>query len=498
MKRILLNLLFFFLLLPAKGSGILNVKDFGAKGDGITDDTKAIQSAIDEASDDSITVIYFPKGIYIIGSYTNTPSFLANYCLKLHSNLSIKGVGDPSCLKLADHLFDKRDTSACAHLFYGSNAMNIDFSNLAIDMNGSNNLVPRNVIKNNSAIFAVDASNFRLLRVTIKNCSGTNMVNLMGKGRNVTIEKCRFINGGNFVGSSQPNLNQVDFSFIYSEWDSTIIRNNSIEQQNINIALENYSGGIELHGSNSSAVSNYIEGCWPAIYITSGSSILKNIIVKKNSLINCVTGISFWVVFPLDSITIENNRILITHARSPKNDFCAGISIPNGNAKDYNQNLANAAPLYHLQILRNTIEASPMETLSMGMLLHSLHTAKIFDNTVSKMNYGGVVLQGSKWGMDSVYIDHNTFSDFMENSHPAAVAGYIVITDTYSSGLSDTICIKKVMITHNRFVGNPLKAPPHNFYGAFVALPSNNRNGVRFTNNKFTNKNEKIQIIQVN
>lgn len=40
----------------------VNVKDFGAVGDGVTDDTEAIQDAIDSLTNKS--VIYFPKGLY--------------------------------------------------------------------------------------------------------------------------------------------------------------------------------------------------------------------------------------------------------------------------------------------------------------------------------------------------------------------------------------------------------------------------------------------------
>ena len=42
-------------------SGVANVRDFGATGDGSTDDREAIQHAIDFSS-----VVYFPPGTYVV------------------------------------------------------------------------------------------------------------------------------------------------------------------------------------------------------------------------------------------------------------------------------------------------------------------------------------------------------------------------------------------------------------------------------------------------
>lgn len=49
-----------------KAGGILNVWDFGAKGDGSTDDTAAIQAAIDRAVSTLAMAVYVPAGTYII------------------------------------------------------------------------------------------------------------------------------------------------------------------------------------------------------------------------------------------------------------------------------------------------------------------------------------------------------------------------------------------------------------------------------------------------
>ncbi len=50
---------------PAKAAAVLNVRDFGAKGDGLADDTLAIQQAIDAAAPFG-RIVYLPQGTYLV------------------------------------------------------------------------------------------------------------------------------------------------------------------------------------------------------------------------------------------------------------------------------------------------------------------------------------------------------------------------------------------------------------------------------------------------
>lgn len=75
---------------------IVNVKDFGAVGDGATDDYEAIQAALDSVGNAGGGEVYFPKGTY-----------LTSRTLRIHSNTSIRGAGIASrIMPYPSHSFD--------------------------------------------------------------------------------------------------------------------------------------------------------------------------------------------------------------------------------------------------------------------------------------------------------------------------------------------------------------------------------------------------------
>lgn len=70
----------------------LNVKTLGATGNGETDDTEAIQSAIDYCKNNNISTLYFPDGEYVVSSQLDID--FSNFELKGFGNAVLKYVGD--------------------------------------------------------------------------------------------------------------------------------------------------------------------------------------------------------------------------------------------------------------------------------------------------------------------------------------------------------------------------------------------------------------------
>jgi len=74
-------------LRDAIGESRVPVKDMGAVGDGVTNDTSAVQAALDRASAEGGGTVFFPPGTYLITS-----------TLTLAANVSMEGVGSAVCI----------------------------------------------------------------------------------------------------------------------------------------------------------------------------------------------------------------------------------------------------------------------------------------------------------------------------------------------------------------------------------------------------------------
>ena len=131
------------------GVVVIDVKEFGAKGDGVTDDTLAVKNAILSLKTTGGKV-FFPKGTYLLGTPTAAAAgYLENYFIPLVSNLILEGEGAASVIKVKDNvLSNPRDDVGNAHILAGKGLKNVTIRKLTFDGNGKNNLTPAGRIRN--------------------------------------------------------------------------------------------------------------------------------------------------------------------------------------------------------------------------------------------------------------------------------------------------------------------------------------------------------------
>ena len=133
-----------------------NVKTYGAVGDGVTDDTAAIQAALNSGA----TTVYVPEGTYLVKDATNT---IAGDVLVLPAGVTLQGAGFGSVLKLGAHTTIGHRVIKCAS---DTGAV----LNLTIDGNKTQQTGPSD--EQSHLLFIYGGSNIRAHGVKFKNAQG--------------------------------------------------------------------------------------------------------------------------------------------------------------------------------------------------------------------------------------------------------------------------------------------------------------------------------------
>jgi len=124
--------------------------DFGATGDGVTDDTAAIQAALDAVTvSGGIRTVYFPSGTYLISTALN---------FNKH-NVIYKGDGSSSIIKTKNGA-----VNFTAQFLFATGLSYITIRDLVIDGNSDNN-----TLNDTAGIYALNTDHFTLQDCIIQN-----------------------------------------------------------------------------------------------------------------------------------------------------------------------------------------------------------------------------------------------------------------------------------------------------------------------------------------
>lgn len=304
-------------------SSHLNVKWFGAKGDGIADDMAAIQRAIDAASAQKGGTVFFPPGTYIVSPSGRT-------FMMLRDNVNLMGEGTSSVIKIKDNAGDYGMMFSANS---GSPLKDVRISHLRIDQNPSGNQtcnIDRSRTDTHYWQFVIGLYNYENIvidNVVFDPTCGINTITLNKEtAKNAIITNCRF----NFVMAKGNGV--YDNSAIYLNGRSHTVSNCLF------YADPKYKarGAIETHTGTSVISNNVSDGYYTGINLQSSgtSGEHSDMTVTNNTVSNANQGIQFAprLKAALKNAVIANNTIHLintVHNRSLTN----GISSA-GSAED--------------------------------------------------------------------------------------------------------------------------------------------------------------------
>jgi len=166
----------------------LNVRDFGASGNGISDDTRAIQATIAATENKPGTIIYFPRGTYVI---TNT--------IFVRDNIKIQGEEKSRTTIKCANSFSKKASGMLKGSVTNFSVENITFDtdgNLKGEhsngffLRGSNNVMLRNVKMTFQGFDILNVDQSR--SISILNCEIVGKITFLGSSSEILIDHCKF------------------------------------------------------------------------------------------------------------------------------------------------------------------------------------------------------------------------------------------------------------------------------------------------------------------
>lgn len=243
------------------GNFSINASDYGAKGDGVTDDSAALNAAFAAASVKKGTVILLP-GTYLVGATINIPN-----------GVSLQGVGQPT-LKV-------KDGSTADPALLSSNATSDSIiSGVKLDGNRSN-----------ASGFSNVCLIYNATRVVYENCYFTNCRGIalyMNGAVNSGSRYCKFYDNGtlNRVTSQSSDRKQ---SFACTSCTAPFALFNDIQTGGLDLisftgssdisiignrCVDNDSGSIYLSTNNGGVVSdNRVNNCAGVVAAAGGNGI---------------------------------------------------------------------------------------------------------------------------------------------------------------------------------------------------------------------------------
>lgn len=297
----------------------VNVKDWGAKGDGSTEDTTAIANAIKALPTNG--TLFFPVGTYVVNN------------IQLKSNMSVKGVGNASVIKLKNNATQTGDIDPYSNCLTCRRISNVLIEDICLDGNRTNNATvggaPQD--QNYNGVFVEHCSNITMKNILSKSNGFHGCI--MVDNSNVSIIDSEFtdngfrpfhghntLHGGRFDGNYchdngkgfEGRPTPYDGIFFFNDIIDVAICNNRVITSNSVGCIIVGGDASGTDGSSQIIVSNNVldAGSTAVDGIVLMGDVLTDVVISGNTITNCYHGIWGDNAHPLGSnLLIANNCI---------------------------------------------------------------------------------------------------------------------------------------------------------------------------------------------
>ena len=234
----------------------VNVKDFGATGDGTTDDTLAVNRAIQQIYKSTVSpteprarrTIYFPGGTYLISSSILVPPYARLVGDGIGSSIIKQNQGNSTVINLCDSSFQIGVSIGSAGAVF---PQDIEISGLHLFNSNTNVSTPVCVIDSASNV-RIHSSKFTTSRDTGFYPNLVSLLTSTGVTKKIILDSCQLSNGGNgicLIGTGIESVRVIQTGF--SDLSNVAMHlGDSIGFSSIGNHIESTSGYIVSNGNN--------------------------------------------------------------------------------------------------------------------------------------------------------------------------------------------------------------------------------------------------------
>ncbi len=445
----------------AKLRQMVSVKDFGAVGDGVTNDTAAINIAITAASVSNVP-LFFPGGTYIVTPATSQVGAATyNTALLMKSNLHCIGY-DGATIKISDNYSIDASPKELAIFSTSVAVSNVSFTGLTFDLNGANNKMsparPATYNQFNHAAIICNgptgrADDLRIDKCVFKNTAGVCFIvsALVAAGTTPALgQRWKILNNYFLNGGSDTN----DHTSVYAWAEDVLCEGNTFWEDTPPHTIGKTGGATcyEVHGSNQRFVNNYCFNYTLGAYIAPNfTTSTVNTIIQGNTFYCTDFGVLLWRGVALGYLSVDG--VLIQGNTFYFDNYTYTGQSTYKSAVAYQGQIATAqGAINNVKISQNYAINTGATLLSQFVRWDTSVTASqtgsnlsVTDNQVIGFCDGIFIVTNAANGIGLVEVSRNQFIGFTPDSLANPPHGVYVLSDV--AGL-----VKTLVIDNNQFI----------------------------------------------